>query len=240
MTSWFSHPTAPWLLLFTVLALGYQLFRFGRCRHQLSQLRRRLQAVVSADQDGADAAFEGLPLAPIQIGWASFRAGLNGGYSSPLSHLSWTPRLWTAELLSLHRTLWIGPLLLLCSPVLMWYSFTAGYERLARELANLSSLQVWEGSRAVFIVRHAVESFITWAEPGFYAALLALTGGLAVLLSAALTNWLLRRQLDALQVQLQRIFPPQPEGTNLQKIEEQLARMHELLVQLTESGSRGA
>jgi hypothetical protein len=239
MSNWFAHPLGPWIAFFTLAALGFQLWRWWTCYSQLRRLHAELSRIASAQQPAVDAAFEKLTLAPVQVGWASFRAGLSGGYSSPLSHLSWTPRLWTTDLLALHRIVWLPPLLLCLSPVLACRAILAGYERFEKEMGNLSALQVWEGSRAVFIVRHAVGSFLNWAGPGVYAGVLCLASGLALLFTATFLNWLLRKQLDGIQRQLQRIFPPLPEGGNLQKIQEQLLQMQELLLaiqaQLTES-----
>lgn len=239
MTTWLSYPLVPWILLLSGVALGFQVRRWLVCTIQLRRLQAHLRSVPSADQAAVEAAFQSLTLHSVKVGWASFRAGLSGGYSSALSHLSWTPRLWTSDLLALHRVAWLAPLLLCLSPVLICRAILAGYERFEREMGNLSALQVWEGSRAVYIVRHAVSSFLNWSQPGVYAGVLCLACGLGLLFAATVLSWLLRKQLDSVQTQLQRIFPPLPEGGNLQKIQEQLLQMQELLLaiqaKLTES-----
>lgn len=242
------HPAFWPILLLAGAATGHAVWRTWVCQSQLFTLRARLARVASGEVGQVDDAFALVSLEPLRIAWTSFRSGLHGRYSTPLAILSWTPELWSSSLLRSAEVAWVPVILLLGSPIVAWSGISAGWERWDKELATLTELQPWEGLRALDMVRHASHSFLSWAEPGVTAAVLAF--GLAVALAAC--NWVARRwlknSLETTRRQLLRLFPPQPQNSELADqladIQKQLALLRELLnrtpVESTGSGSASA
>lgn len=81
----------------------------------------------------------------------------------------------------------LPPLLAAVAPFLMMQGFTAGWERLDRELEHLTNLEPYEALRAVEIVRHALNSFWNWSIPPASAGAMALL--CALLLGTAHMLW---------------------------------------------------
>ena len=81
----------------------------------------------------------------------------------------------------------LPPLLAAVAPFLLMQGFTAGWDRLDRELSNLNGLEAWDGLRAIEIVRHALNSFWSWSIPPASAGVMALL--CALLLSMAHMLW---------------------------------------------------
>lgn len=144
-------------------------------------------------------------------------------------------RWWHAyrEVESLDYPLWLPLLQLLGSPLAIFSGLQQGWIRFDRELVGLTSLEPWEGLRALQIVRHASHTFFSWSEP-------LVSAGLALLVMAAalLTiHTLLRFHL---------YWRARPRRKNqLAEMQKQLAQMHELLLDLNrrlsgwESGAVG-
>ncbi len=80
----------------------------------------------------------------------------------------------------------LPPLLMAVAPFLMMQGFTAGWERLDKELSHIDNLDPLEALRALEIVRHALNSFWSWSIPpasaGAMALLCALLLGMAHML----------------------------------------------------------
>lgn len=112
----------------------------------------------------------------------------------------------------------LPPLLAAVAPFLMMQGFTAGWERLDKELSHLGNLEPWEGLRAIQIVRHALNSFWNWSIPPASAGAMALL--CALLLSMAHMIWGLDLFLNR-----RRKKPDE-----LEEIRRELAEVKQLLV----------
>lgn len=77
----------------------------------------------------------------------------------------------------------LPPLLAAIAPFLLMQGFTAGWERLDREVAHLNNLEPWEGLRAIEIVRHALNSFWNWSIPPASAGLMAIVCALLLVIA---------------------------------------------------------
>ncbi|MFN8609393.1 MAG: hypothetical protein U0931_17780 [Vulcanimicrobiota bacterium] len=127
-----------------------------------------------------------------------------------ITWISWLTQFWLGQLFLFLSLLWFGlgcwrwtvcrrrlsgldlppllpPLLAVLAPFLLMQGFGAGWERLDKEVEHLNSLEVWDGLRAVEIVRHAINSFWTWSIPPASAGLMAVV--CAVLLGTAHMVW---------------------------------------------------
>lgn len=122
----------------------------------------------------------------------------------------WLTQHWLGKTFLLSSLLWLGlgcwrwwacrrrlsgldlppvlpPLLAAIAPFLLMQGFSAGWERLDKEVEHLNNLDAWDGLRAVEIVRHAVNSFWTWSIPPASAGLMAVV--CALLLGTAHMIW---------------------------------------------------
>lgn len=236
MLNWISwltqHPAGRGALLLTLVLCLARLGRLLWCAWQLARLNSSLSRLATGQEKEVTQAFQAIPMEPLQVGWYSYQAGLFRGSSGALSLSSWTPRLWTGQLQGFAGLRWFAPLLLLASPWLACQAVLAGWNRFNREMIGLTSLQPWEGLRAVQIIRHATQSFYGWAEPGMSAALACLGCALVLFFVGALCEFVLVHLLHSTSAQLRRIFPPRSESSALQEMQEQLAQMHQLLVEI--------
>jgi len=218
-----------------LLTLAICLARLGRllwCGWHLARLQARLSKLAAGQEQEVDGAFEAAPLEPVRVGWYSYKAGLFRGHSGALSLNSWAPRLWAGQILGQPGLRWFAPVLLLASPWLASQGALAGWNRFNREMIGLTALQPWEGLRAVQIIRHATQSFASWAEPGISAAMACLGCAILLFLVGSLCELVLLRFLQSVSVQLRRIFPPRSESSALQEMQEVLKQMHQLLVEI--------
>ncbi len=81
----------------------------------------------------------------------------------------------------------LPPLLAAVAPFLLMQGFTAGWERLDKELNHLDNLSPLDGLRAIEIVRHALNSFWNWSIPPASAGVMAML--CALLLGTAHMIW---------------------------------------------------
>lgn len=117
--------------------------------------------------------------------------------------------------------LW-GPLLLgLASPLLILKGLAAGWERFDRELAAITTLEAWEGLRALDMVHHATSSFFNWSTPLVSAGMACFLGALLATLVHSVGRfdlfWRARKR----------------KPNELQEIREELRQLRQLLETLT-------
>jgi hypothetical protein len=208
---WFTQHSLGKLLW--MVGLGWLLAALGRCLYcgwQLRSLEQSLRQLPCNARSEVDRLFSHLSIDRLSLVWSAGPEGLR----------SWNLEYWAHPLLGPPRwSLW--PLgFLLASPLLTWLGYLQGYRRFDKELQFLNALQPWEGLRALQIVRHAVNSLMSWAEPLVAAGLGALLLALLVWLTQRLLKVALVRQLRAVQVELLRIFPVAPQELLNQQIEQ--------------------
>ena len=218
---WFTqHPFGKLLWL---AGLGWILATLGRwiyCGFQLSRLHSQLRNLPAGARQEVDGLFQQLPLGRLRLAWSAGPAGLR----------SWQLEYWAHPLLGgLRWSVW-PTTFLLASPWLVWLGYLQGYRRFDKELQFLSTLQPWEGLRALQIVRHAGHSLVTWAEPLVAAGLGALALALAIALLQMLSGVSLVRQLGRVQVELLRIFPTSSQD----ELSQQLQQLQKLVNELRE------
>ena len=124
--------------------------------------------------------------------------------------------------------LWLPLLLALASPLMVLKGLALGWDRFDRELVGLTSLQPWEGLRAIQIVRHATHSFFFWSTPLVSAGLICLV--LTVVLTMIHSVWRFDLYLRARR-----------KGPNeLQEIRQELRVLRQLLESLQDQGGAPA
>lgn len=219
--SWFTQHSFGKLLW--IVGLGWLLAALGRCLYcswQLRCLKQALRALPCNARSQVERLFSELTVHRLDLAWSAGPEGLR----------SWNLEYWAHPMLG--PTRWsIWPLgFLLASPGLAWLGYLQGYRRFDKELQFLNALQPWEGLRALQIVRHAVNSLMTWAEPLVAAGLGALLLALLVFLTQRLLKAALVRQLRGVQLELLRIFPRAPQ----ELLNQQLEQLTQIVLELRE------